>query len=134
MLSGSREEKLRAQGVPPVIIASMRSLEEQQLEQRPARAPSLGPQLSEQPEQRDGRARASAGLRDKPLSQPVCQAALVHWTLLAVLPRVMRSTACQAQKRLVKVLREDNWEQVHIPCRSLPHRPLCTLRVTAYLP
>lgn len=52
VLSGSREEKLRAQGVPPAIIASMRSFEEQQLEQKPARAPSLGPQLSEQAEQR----------------------------------------------------------------------------------
>ena len=51
MLSESREEKLRAQGVPPAIIASMRSFEEQQLERRPARAPSLGPQLSEQPEE-----------------------------------------------------------------------------------
>ena len=51
MLSGSREEKLRAQGVPPAIIASMRSFEEQQLDQRSARAPSSRPQLSEQPEE-----------------------------------------------------------------------------------
>ena len=52
MLSGSREEKLRAQGVPPAIIASMRSFEEQQLEQRPAQAPSLNPQVSAQPKLR----------------------------------------------------------------------------------
>ena len=50
MLSGSREEKLRTQGVPAAIIASMRSFEEQQLEQRPARASSSGQHLSEQPE------------------------------------------------------------------------------------
>ena len=75
MLSGSREEKLRAQGVPPAIIASMRSFEEQQLEQRPARAPSLGPQLSEQPEkQAAGQEPAQASETSHLPSQSVEQA------------------------------------------------------------
>ena len=38
VLSGDREERLRAQGVPAAIVASMRAFEEQQLRQKPAPA------------------------------------------------------------------------------------------------
>ena len=40
VLIGDREERLRAQGVPASIVASMRAFEEQQLRQKPAPMPS----------------------------------------------------------------------------------------------
>lgn len=43
MLSGDREERLRAQGVPPSIIASMRSFEEQGLSGQRAAPRAAGP-------------------------------------------------------------------------------------------
>lgn len=52
VLSGDREERLRAQGVPASIVASMRTFEEQHLRQKPAprqSSPSLSPTQPPEP-------------------------------------------------------------------------------------
>ena len=61
VLSGDREERLRAQGVPASIVASMRTFEEQHLRQKPApkqSSPSLSP--AQPPEPLQGLADSSA--------------------------------------------------------------------------
>ena len=51
VLSGDREERLRAQGVPASIVASMRTFEEQQLRQNAQPSPGLSATQPPEPDQ-----------------------------------------------------------------------------------
>ena len=57
----------------------------------------------------------------------------MHCSLSAMLLRIVRSAAYQAQHSFVRALKKDSWKQVHTPCRSLLPSPHHTQRVTTHL-